>query len=63
MRVDIRRRIYLQKKERTRRTEEKAKKREKHAYGEISSKRGKKTTKQLEKRRRPHFMLAGIGSL
>lgn len=25
--------------------------------------RGKKTTKQLEKRRRPHFMLPGIGSL
>lgn len=31
--------------------------------GESTRGRGKKTTKQLEKRRRPHFMLPGIGSL
>lgn len=31
--------------------------------GRIRERKGKKTTKQLEKRRRPHFMLPGIGSL
>lgn len=51
------------KEERKRRGEKKRAGGEGGCGGLANEGEGKKTSKQLEARRRPHFMLAGIGSL